>query len=522
MASQGEAPSAPLEPVGGLGQTAASGALWTTAQKWLMRLTGLATIAILARLLDPHDFGIVAVASAVIPFVLLLSDLGLSTYLVQARDPDRRTMSTGFWFSLSAAVVLGAILTAAVPLIVQVLDAPDSAAVLRVLLLSVPIVVCASVPSAVLRRRLAFRRLAIQSAIAAAAAQVVAIVLALTGAGVWALVGQTLTAATIQTGAAWFSARWWPTLQFSRTAFVDMTRFGYKIVGVEVLGVLRNWAETAIIAVSLGVTGLGYLAIAQRLVQVAQDLGGSAIVPISTVVLAKVRETPERLQSAYLRASALTYMAVSPILTFVAVAAPVALPLLFGPQWQPAVAVTRGLAVAGVLTLGAMIDQSLYYALGRPGTWFAYAVVTEIVTVGATAIAVQNGLTAVAWAFVAVALAATAARWVLVSRHLRIAARALARQFGSVVVCAGGSAVAGWLALEVTPGPLVVRCAVVGLVMVVVHVVLVRVCASAIYSEALDLVPLPHALRTRLRELSRLTPVPDGPRSDEAPTTAAV
>ncbi|MEZ0447895.1 lipopolysaccharide biosynthesis protein [Cellulomonas sp. ICMP 17802] len=510
---------APTSP--GLGKKAASGALWMTAQKWLMRLTGLVTIAILARLLDPQDFGVVAVASAVVPFVLLLSDLGLSTYLVQVEDPDRRTLSTGFWFSLIAAVVLGGALTAAVPAIVDLLNVPDAAPVLRVLLLSVPLVVCGSVPSALLRRHLAFKRLAMQSAIAAGAAQVVAVVLALSGAGVWALVAQTLTAAAIQTGAAWISARWLPSLQFSRERFAEMMRFGYKIVAVDILGVARNWAETAIVAVALGVTGLGYLAIAQRLVQVAQDLGGSAIIPVSTVVLAQVRSTPDRLRSAYMRASALTYLTVSPVLTFVAVAAPVVLPLLFGPQWDPAVAVTRGLAVAGVLTLGAMVDQSLFYALGRPGVWFGYAIVTEVVTVGATAVAVHSGLTAVAWAFVGVALAATIARWALVSRHVGIAAPALARQFGSVVVCAGASSAAGWLALQVTPGPLVVQCAVVGLVMVTVQILLVRLVATPVYRDALELAPIPSGVRARISRLSLLGAGPDR-LPDDAPEATRV
>ena len=160
-----------------------------------------------------------------------------------------------------------------------------------------PLVVVAAVPTALLRRRMAFRRLAIQGTAAAALAQVVAVVIALAGGGVWALVAQAITTTLVTTTAAWIAAGWRPTLSFSRSEFGTMARFGYKVVGVELVAVLRNWAETAIIAVSLGTAALGYLTIAQRLVQVAQELGGSAVAPVSVVVLARVRDMPDRLRA---------------------------------------------------------------------------------------------------------------------------------------------------------------------------------------------------------------------------------
>ena len=487
-----------------LARAAASGAAWLTAQKWVVRLSGLVTIAILARLVSPHEFGVVAAASAILPFVFLLSDLGLSTYLVQADDPDERMLSTGFWFSLCAAVVIGGVLFAFVPVMVGALGVPDAGPVLRVLLASVPLVVAASVPTALLRRRMQFRRLAFQGAIGAGLAQAVAIVVAVAGGGAWALVAQALTTTLVTSTAAWAAAGWSPSWHFSGREFGAMARFGYKVVAVELVAVLRNWGETAIVAVALGPAALGYLTIAQRLVQVAQELGGSAVAPVSVVVLAKVRDTPERLRQAYRRASTLTYGAVTPLLTYIAVAAPLIIPLLFGAKWDPSMPVTRGLAVAGILTIGAFIDHGLFYALGRPGKWFVYATITDLVTVGATALAVSRGLTAVAWAFVAVAVAATVARWALVSKEIGTTFAGLARSFGSVVVCALGSTAAGLLVLASAPGPLLVRAALVGVAIVTVHVLLLRLVLPATYADALELGPLPAGLRVRLKRLSRL------------------
>src|SRR6478736_3798763 len=81
---------------GALGRPAASGTLWLAAQRWVVRVTGLVTVAVLTRLVTPEQFGVVAAASAVIPFVLMLSELGLSVYIVQAPELSRRTLSTAF------------------------------------------------------------------------------------------------------------------------------------------------------------------------------------------------------------------------------------------------------------------------------------------------------------------------------------------------------------------------------------------------------------------------------------------
>lgn len=489
----------------GLGRSAAAGAAWLTMQKWVVRLSGLVTISILARLVSPEEFGAVAAASSVLPFVLLLSDLGLATYLVQAKDPDQRALSTGFWFSLTAAFVLGGAMFACVPVMVAILNVPEAAPVLRVLLLSVPIVVASAVPSALMRRRMQFKQLAFQGTLGAGIAQVVAIAIAFAGGGAWALVGQAIATTLITTSAAWVTARWLPSWMFSLHEFGRMTRFGYKVVAVELIAVSRAWGETAIIANVLGSAALGYLTIAQRLVQVAQELGGAAIAPVSLVVLAKVRDTPGRLGQAYSKASLLTYGAVTPLLTYLAVAAPVAIPLVFGSQWDESISVTSGLAVAGILSIGAFVDHGLFYAISRPGTWLVYAVITDLVTLGATALFASRGLTAVAWAFVGVALAATVARWFLISRQIDVRVGKLAESFALVGLCAAGSAASGLLVLTISSGPLVVRAVLVGIATVSAHLLLLRVVLPQTFRDAVETVPLPESLRAWLKRLSRLT-----------------
>ena len=166
------------------------GVLWTVVQKWSMRIGGFLTVAILTRLLNPHDFGVVAVALTLLPVLYLLSDFGFATYVVQAKEVDERLLSTAFWYSAGSGVVLAAALGFLAGPVGHLLDIDGLSAVLWGCAPVVIFVTFSSVPQALLKRRMAFRALALQAVAAAAIGQIAAIALAIAGKGVWALVGQ--------------------------------------------------------------------------------------------------------------------------------------------------------------------------------------------------------------------------------------------------------------------------------------------------------------------------------------------
>ncbi len=292
----------------------------------------------------------------------------------------------------------------------------------------------AGVPLALLRRAMAFRTVALQGLVAALLAQGVAIALALLGGGVWALVAQLIVTQWVIGLLAWRSAHWLPSFLLSPAQFRDMAAFGLHVSGVDVVATLRNLAESWIVAVTLGTPALGLLNISIRLIQVAQELTAASLIPVSTVVFARVRQSADRLRDTYLKALGVAYAVVSPVMILIVVTAPVSIPLLFGSRWGGSVLPAQALAVAGIITLGAMLDHGLFYGLGRPGAWLAYAVVVDMATVATTAVAVRWGLAGVAVGFVGVAFAATAARWVLVGRLLTLPLRPMGRPFLTVLV----------------------------------------------------------------------------------------
>jgi O-antigen/teichoic acid export membrane protein len=492
---------------GGVAKSAARGVLWLTAQKWVVRIGGLVTMAILTRYLRPEEFGVMAAATAIAPLIYLLADMGFATYIVQADDADQLTLSSGFWFSVGAGAVLCGTLAFGAPLLGVLFGLPQVVPIVRWLTLSVAFVSLGSVPTAILRRRMEFKALALQSVVGALTAQVAALVLVFMGAGIWALVTQYVVSQLVATLLAWRSARWVPTWTPSGRRIATMARFGTKVVAVEFVAVARSWGETAVIANYAGAAALGYYSIAQRLVQALQDLSVSALIPVTTVAIARLRTDAQRLRSFYLTALHTAYAGVSPIMALAAVGGSVVIPIVFGKGWDTSVVPFQFLAVAGIFALGAALDHGVMYGVGRPGLWFAYSVVTDAVTLATTIVLVRFGLPAIALGFVGVTIVATFARWLLLRRIIGASVRTTSRPLLITAVAVLPAAAVGTGIIALTTGlPQLASLALAGLGLLLTHALIVRASSPDIVRTILKVLP-PRFSQPLLR-LARLGPIP--------------
>jgi hypothetical protein len=159
------------------------------------------------------------------------------------------------------------------------------------------------------------------------------------------------------------------------------------------------------------------------------------------------------------------------------------------------VPVTQALAIAAILTLGAMIDYGLFNGVGKPGRWLAYAAVTDLLTLAMTAALAPRGLLAVAAGFIGVALIATTVRWVLVGRLLVCTPQRVAGVFGRAMVAVAGSAAAGLSVRSATSdAPALVSLGFIAAAVLFVHVALVRLVSPLVLTDIRDTLPLPRRL----------------------------
>lgn len=491
-------PSPPPEE--SVGAQAARGVIWMTAQKWVARAGGLLTTTILTRLLAPEDFGMIAIVWTIVTLTYVLSDMGLATYIVQADEVDQTNLSTAFWVSLIVGATMGGLVFLAAPLLADAISTPATTPILRSVAALMLVIAATSVPLALLRRRMAFRILAIQEVSAALVAQVVAIIAAFSGLGVWALVFQLLTAQLITSGFIWVAARWLPTRHFSRSDFATMIRYGIQVVGNGLVSVFRGWTETAIIVAGLGIRDLGYFTIAQRLVQTATDLSGSAVFPVSTVAFAKANSSLGRLRSAHAKATSVAQAVVTPLMVFIAVSSPVLVPFLFGSEWTLSSLVAQPLAVAAALSFGANIDHGLHNGVGHPGRWLLFTVGIYGLSAALMLLAVPGGAVLVAMAYMMTALVETMGRWLVVGRLLGQSWWLTGRPALAVLPAAATSALAGFGAMKLVSGTHgLVALAVTGLIVVATHLVVLRLLTPGLWRDISILIParIPNRLTRR-------------------------
>ena len=191
------------------------GLIWNTLQKLASKGLQLVFSILIARILVPEDYGLIAIANLFIALSDVLIDSGFSKALIRQNDKTEADYSTVFWFNLLASCTLYALLFAVAPLIAGYYQAEALAPIIRAISLSLIINAICGVQSLHMMVEMDFRSLAIMETSAMAIGGITALVLAMHGAGVWALVAQTLVGCTARTILIWLKGRFRPVRAFS-------------------------------------------------------------------------------------------------------------------------------------------------------------------------------------------------------------------------------------------------------------------------------------------------------------------
>ena len=352
----------------GLRRSAVTGAFWAGAQTWMVRLSTLVAFVILGRLLSPVEFGVVALAMTFISVMAVASDAGFSSWLIQRRGLTREASSTAFWISL----LLGAALTGLLLITSRALSDVLNSAELRVILpaLSVTMVIAgaSSVPAALLRREMDFRTLALRQVVATLISVVVAVALAVAGAGVWALVAQHIVRVVVAGVILWAGSTFRPQWRFDAFQAREMIAYGVKSLGVHMGNALRDQGSNFLIGAVLGAASLGYWTVAKRLVDVVVDLCSSAVNSVAQPVFARLQDQAERRSFVFGRVSGANCLITAPAVVAVGLASRDLVPLLFGDQWALSADVAAVLSIAVLFTTLVSPHRALMLATDRAGT----------------------------------------------------------------------------------------------------------------------------------------------------------
>jgi O-antigen/teichoic acid export membrane protein len=183
---------------------------WLASSKAIIQALSLVSTIAVARILDPADYGLMAIASLLISVSGMVSEFGAGSAIIQFRDLERRELNGIFWLTIGLSVMVYLLLCAAAPPIAYWFGRPELVSVLRVAGLALPLSTLRVVPENLLRREMRFDRIAVANVAAACLAIPAVFLLAMSGAGVWALVASAVVMVVVQTASMFISTRWAP------------------------------------------------------------------------------------------------------------------------------------------------------------------------------------------------------------------------------------------------------------------------------------------------------------------------
>jgi O-antigen/teichoic acid export membrane protein len=348
----------------------------------------------------------------------VFSNLALSSALVQRETLREEDRSTAFWTNIAAGVVFTAIGIAVSPLVADFFSRPAVAPLFAASSTLFLLWSLSATQVALLTRDLNFRSLEIRTIPSTLAGAAAAVLLALAGAGAWAIVGQVLVSAGTSFVLLWTATVWRPRFVYSRESLRTLGSFSSKTLLSQTLEYGASNADNLLVGRFLGSFALGIYSVAYNTMILPIGRVSQPIQQVLFAALARLQREPGRLVDAWTRGNQVVAAVNVPAFLGMAVVAPDFVPVVLGHKWEPAVAVLQLLSLAGIATSLQALNWSAMQAMGRPEVMLRLRLISVPLTIAAFGIGLH-------WGVVGVAGFYAAARFVVLPLNIALTCRAL-------------------------------------------------------------------------------------------------
>ncbi|MBE9046174.1 lipopolysaccharide biosynthesis protein [Pleurocapsales cyanobacterium LEGE 10410] len=406
-----------------------TGLIWSIIQNSGTQIFSLIIFLLLARLLTPETFGLVALANVFLAFMRIFLDQGFAKALIQRENLEPEHLDAAFWSQVGCGILLTIITFFAADSVAEVFDQPKLILILQSLSLIFIINSLSRVHDALLCRDFVFRVIAMRSLLATIISGIVGITMAFAGYGVWSLVALNLTAELVSLIVIWGTVDWRPKLRFSFKHFQDLYSFGIYLLAFKFIKFFDKRADNLLIGYFLGEVALGYYAIAYRILEVMTQLLVKTVDKVALPTFSRLQTEPERFRQLFYQTTQFTSLIAFPTFLGVIVFAPELIVTLFGKQWIPATGAMQILAVEGILLAVSLFHKSVFMSMGKPSWTVKISLLNATVNLVACLIAVRWGIIAVALAYVISSyLVFPVSQWA-VNKLIKIPGKIYLRQF---------------------------------------------------------------------------------------------
>jgi len=381
-------------------QQSISAVKWALLDRFGSQVILLINTLLLARLLTPHDFGLIGILYIFMNLSSAFVDSGMGGGLIRKQDLTDTDCSTFFIFNVAVGVTFYVLLFLAAPAIAHFYKEPIVIMLLRILGITVIINSLGLIQKVLLVKSLKLKYVTRASLIASFLSTAIAIVGALKGMGVWSLLLLQICQSFFNTVFLWIFSKWVPKAEFSKASFKELYSFGLGLFLTALLNILFANIYAPIIGKFFSVTYSGLFYQAKRLYEVPILTISSVVDSITYPILVKYQEDRKELSENYQKIVKLLIFVVIPIIVSISILSNHIVLVLLGKKWMASGELLRIMSFSGIFLILETINGSILKIEGRTKLIFKLELIKKTIIIANIFIFSQFGLTALVYGMV--------------------------------------------------------------------------------------------------------------------------
>ena len=361
---------------------------------------------VLARLLTPHEYGLIGYIMILVAVFNSIVDSGFSNALIRKKDAGETDYSTAFIFNLAVSLVMvAAMVLVAVPFS-RFFKEPQLVPLVRVMSVIVVINALALIQRTRLVKSVDFKTQTKASLISSVSSGAVGLVMAFGGLGVWSLVGQQISRQLINTVCLWILNRWTPSWRFSWSSFRELFGFGWKLLVSGLIDTVWKEIYQLVIGKFYSTSTLGQYTRGKQFSDIFSSNMTSIVQRVSYPVLSSIQDERERMREGYRKIIRTTMLASFVLLFGLSAVAESLLTVLIGPRWLEAAHYLQIICFAASLYPLHAINLNMLQVQGRSDLFLKLEIVKKIIAVGPLLLGIFIGIDWMLWGSLATSIIA--------------------------------------------------------------------------------------------------------------------
>lgn len=414
----------------------ASGLIWSYAERFLAQFITLFVSIILARILDPEHYGIIAIVTVFISICDALVTGGFGNALVQKKDANDLDFNTICWVSVCISIILYLVLYILAPFISHFYGNEQLTIITRVMGIRVIFSAYNSIQQAYVQRKLIFKKFFFATLGGTIVSAVLGVSIALLGGGVWAIVVQYLSNTIIDTCILFLTIEWKPKFEFSKHSFNSMWGFGAKMLASTIVYTLKDNIRSLIIGKRFSSSDLAFYNQGKKYPQLVVNDIVSSLGKVLFPVLSDKQSNMNEMKQVMRRSNQLSSYILSPCIIGLIAVADVFIISILTEKWLPAAPYMRILCLMFLTRSINTVLQKGLLAIGKSEVILFYEIFTTVTTIVLLLISVFifNSIALIAWSYVFVEILGTIYYAVYVRKFIRYRFREMLADYCSPVI----------------------------------------------------------------------------------------